>query len=138
MEKKEGIQNNVEERTCPLANIGMAIIKAADYCFKEMKPFIDADDEKRRQELEIYLFYEFIYFFMHMTMRSAFGRLSEPQIKKLQGYLGPIIVGTAINSFFLHWPEDLKEKLRSEFYEKLNDAELDTLRRKSSSQKKNL
>ena len=78
MEKKEGIQNNVEERTRPLANIGMAIIKAADYCFKEMKPFIDADDEKRRQELEIYLFYEFIYFFMHMTMRSAFGRLSEP------------------------------------------------------------
>ncbi len=123
--KFQEIQKDVEQRTRPLAEIGMAIVKASDYCFKEMKPFIDDTDEKRKQEREIYVFYEFIYFFMHMTMRYAFGRLSEPQITKLQGFLGPIIVGTAIDSFFFHWPEDLKGKMRSEFYEKLNNAEIE-------------
>ncbi len=123
--KFKDIQKETEQRMRPLGNIGMAIIKASDYCSTEMKAFIDDDNNTRRQEKEVYLLYEFVYFFMHMTMRYAFGRLSEPQIGKLQGSLGPIIVGTAIDSFFLHWPEDLKEKMRSEFYENLNNAELE-------------
>jgi len=119
------IQKDVEQRTRPLADIGIAIVKASNYCLKGMKPFMNDTDKKRKQEREIYVFYEFIYFFMHMTMRYAFGRLSKPQIAKLQGFLGPIIVGASIDSFFIHWPEDLKGKMRSEFYEKLNDAEIE-------------
>ena len=122
--KFHAIQQETEQRMRPLASIGMAIIRASEDCSREMKPFIDGDD-KTRQEKKVYLFYEFVYFFMHMTMRYAFGQLSESQIRKLQGFLGPLIAGTAIDSFFLHWPEDLKDKMRSEFYNNLNNAELE-------------
>lgn len=58
-------------------------------------------------------------------MRSAFTQMTEQQTGKLQGYLGPLISSTAVDSFFGHWPEDMKERVRDEFLEKLNDAELE-------------
>jgi hypothetical protein len=86
---------------------------------------LDIPDEKKKKEAQILVFHEFVYFFMHMTMRSAFEQLREQQIEKLQSYLGPLISSTAVDSFFAHWPEDMREKIRDEFYEKLNDAELE-------------
>jgi hypothetical protein len=119
------MHNDVELRTSTLGAIGVAIVKASNSCFEQMKPFINNTDHKKRQKLEVYLFFEFLYFFMHLTIRYAFSQLNEKQISKLQRYLGPMIVVTAIDTFFMHWPDDLKQKLRSEFYDKLNEAELD-------------
>lgn len=119
------IHAEVEREYKPLGEIGIAIIVASDSCSKAIKPFVKGADEKKTQELNIYVFYEFIYFFMHMTMRTGFSRLNELQLQRLQEYLGPLISQTAIDSFFRHWPDDLKAKMRTEFYEKVNDAELD-------------
>jgi hypothetical protein len=37
--------------------------------------------------------------------------------------LEPLITRPAIDTFFDHWPEDIKSKMRSEFREKMNDAQ---------------
>jgi hypothetical protein len=74
-------------------------------------------------EREAFVFYEFIYFFMHLTMRHASTQLAESQLRTLQRYLGPLISSVAIDSYFAHWPDDLKQKMTSEFYDKLNEAE---------------
>lgn len=105
--------------------VGLAIVKASQACSEMLKPMLNIADEKEKQQAEIYVFYEFIYFFMHLTMRSAFSQLTEQQIARLQDFLGPLVSSTAIDSFFAHWPEDLKDKMRSEFLTKLNAAELE-------------
>ena len=71
------------------------------------------------------IFYEFIYFYMHMTMRYASSVMNEEQMKKLQEYLGPVIVSTSIDSFIMHWPQELKEKITDDFYDCLNDADIE-------------
>ena len=116
-------QIKIDKEYKPLGDISLAIIKSAHNCFETIKQLIETTNNKEKQELEIYLFYELIYFFMHLTNRIAFLELNSQQIRKLQEYIGPIITETAIDSFFKHWPEDLKSKMYSEFYENINKAE---------------
>ena len=118
-------QAEVQRTTKPLGKVGLAIVRASQTCSEAFKPMLNVADDKEKQQAEIYVFYEFIYFFMHLTMRSAFSQLTGQQIGRLQDFLGPLISSTAVDSFFAHWPEDLKEKMRSEFFTKLNDAELE-------------
>lgn len=119
------IHRQVEKEYKPMGELGRAIIIASANCRDVVKELIEAPTGKKRQEKEIVIFYEFIYFYTHLTMRHAFGNLTETQTKELQSYLGPLISSVAIDSYFAHWPEDLKQKMNGEFYEKLNEAELE-------------
>jgi hypothetical protein len=116
---------DVERTTKPLGEIGIAIVKASQTCSQALKPMLNVANEKEKQEAEIYVFYEYLYFFMHLVMRSAFSQLTEQQIEGLQRYLGPVVSSTAVDSFFAHWPENLKENMKTDFYVKLNDAEVE-------------
>jgi hypothetical protein len=118
-------QRQVEKEYKPMGDIGRAIIQASVNCRDAVEALIEVPTEKDRQEREIFMFYEFIYFYMHLTMRHAFVQLTEAQTKKLQNYLGPLLSSIAIDSYFAHWPEELKHKMTGEFYEKLNEAELE-------------
>jgi hypothetical protein len=111
------IEKQIQIENKPLGEIGVAIVQAATNCRDAAKASI--------LEREIYIFYEFIYFFMHMTLRQAFGVLNATQMEKLQSYLGPLISSTAIDSYFAHWPDDLKQKMTNDFYEKLNESEME-------------
>ena len=115
----------VQEEYKPLGELGKAIIQASVNCRDAVKRLINMPSEKERQQREIFVFYEFIYFYIHLALRQAFGNLTKEQTQKLQDYLGPLISSVAINSYFAHWPEDLKQKMTDEFYQKLNDAELE-------------
>jgi hypothetical protein len=119
------IKKQVRASLKPLEEVGEAIINASTNCRDAIKGLINAPTEKERQQREIFIFYEFIYFYMHLTMRQAFASLPESSIKNLQGYLGPLISSVSIDSYFAHWPNDLKKKMTDEFYDKLNDAELE-------------
>jgi hypothetical protein len=109
----------------PAGKVGLAIIQASTNCRNTVKELIDAPTEKNRLEREAYVFYEFIYFYMHLTMREAFVQLTTPEIRKLQSYLGPLVSSVAIDSYFAHWPDELKQKMTGELYDKLNDAEVE-------------
>ena len=113
----------VEREVGPMQGIGLAIIQASTNCRDATKCFIEGTYESDRQQKEIYLFFEFLYFFMHMTLRKAFGRVSVAQMKGIQDFLIEFIPATAIDSYFAHWPSNLKEKMIGEFMERLNDAE---------------
>jgi hypothetical protein len=113
----------VQFQTKPLKDICMAIVRAATNCRDTTKPLIEAPTEESRTEREIYIFYEFLYFFMHMAMRQAFASLSHAKIEFLQGYLRPVISSTAIDSYFAHWPDDLKQKMTAEFDKKLSEQD---------------
>jgi hypothetical protein len=122
------IERNVkrtEKETKPLAELGLAIVRAATNCRECILPLIQVQEEKARQLAEIYASYEFIYFFVHQTMRVASGIMSEREIKHLQEQLGPLLATTAIDSYCKHWRKEIKIGLVPEFYDKLNAAELE-------------
>ena len=109
----------------PIGKVGAAIIQASVNNRDETKKWIDAPTEVKRLEREAYVFFEYIYFYMHLTMRHAYSTLSTPQVQKLQEYLALLIPSVAVDSYFAHWPDDVKEKMTGEFIEKLNDAEIE-------------
>ena len=73
-------QAEVERTTKPLGDVGLAIVKASHTCSEALKPKFKIADAKEKQQAEIYVLYEFIYFFMHLTMRSACNQLTEQQL----------------------------------------------------------
>lgn len=122
---EENMSEDTMVKNQPIHDICINIIRSSYECSEGVKHFINIQDDKKRQEAEIYVFYEFIYFFMHITNRAAFATLTKEQRENFQEIIGPIIVSTAIDSFFAHWPEKIKNNMTSEFYEKLNDQELE-------------
>lgn len=110
----------------PLGKLGTAIVGAAFSAQQNLAQVFRFSMEGQPSEPQILMFYEFLYFFSHLTLRTAVAKgFTESQIEKLQGVLGPLVASTAVDSFFRHWPEDLKTKMRNEFYGKLNDAEVE-------------
>src|SRR6478736_3180021 len=105
----EETKKRVDQEYTPMGKVSLAITKAATNSRDVIKSGIEASSEKARKEIEVYIFYEFLYFYMHMTMRAAAAQLTEAQIGKLQEYLGPLISSVAIDSYFAHWPDDLKQ-----------------------------
>ncbi|MFZ0739388.1 MAG: hypothetical protein WBL70_08850 [Candidatus Acidiferrales bacterium] len=115
---------NTENELKPLRDLTLALICASVNCRDGIKHLIKAPTEKERQLAEIYAFDEFIYFFMHHAMRVASGVMSEREVKHLQEHLGPLIASTAIDSYWQHWPDEIKSGLIVEFYKNLNAAEV--------------
>jgi hypothetical protein len=114
----------------PLEDLELSIVTAADTCAKRVKPYLRSNPEldAGRPDLQvgyIYVFYEFLYFFLHMMNREAYQRMGRPDKVKLQELVGPSIRSVAVDAFFGHWPEKFKSGMRNSFYEKLNDAEME-------------
>lgn len=109
----------------PLGAICTAIIQASTNCRDLAKTLITGEDATERQEKEIYAFFEFIYFFMHMTLRKVHGRIPPSKLRLLQDFLLAIVPGTAIDSYFAHWPKHLKNDLVDEFVERLDASEME-------------
>lgn len=115
-------QQRVNQEYGPMGKVSLAIVTAATNFRDVIKGRIVGSDERARKQIEVFVFYELLYFYMHMTMRAT-AQLTESQITKLQAYLSPTISATAIDSYCAHWPEDLKQKMIAEFYDNLNKAE---------------
>jgi len=92
-------------------------------CGRATKSLLQFETEEERERQFVYVCFEFLYFFLHMTLRYAHAQLDSRQRKNLQTELGPLVVLPMIDAFFNHWPEDLKRGMVAEFYQKINDAE---------------
>ena len=114
------IEKQVDNTYKPVRDICLSIVQAAENCKLVLKTDLNFEDKKEKDLAEMLVFYEYLYFFIHLTLRLALGKFTETQMKKMREYMGPVIVGTAIDSYTKHWPEDLKEGMKNEFYDKLN------------------
>lgn len=116
--------NTVRKRT-PLNKIGMAVIHGANTCYQSIKPMIIAGDEERTTYAEFSVLSEFVFFFLHMVNRAAHPLFTAAQFEKLHAYCGEMVIPVVIDSFMGHWPEEMKAKIRGEFFENLNKAEIE-------------
>lgn len=127
--KLEGIyreaKNQTDKELKPLGGIAVAIMQAATNSRDKTKRWINTGDPNDVLKREIYIFYEYMYLFMHLTMREGFAICSEVELKRVQAYLVAVIPPTAIDCYCQHWPENIKAGMKSEFIDKLNDAEVE-------------
>lgn len=123
--KAEEILSEIEQKHRPISNLAQAILLGSLSCGEALKPYLADPTQKVKPSLFPAVCYEFIFFFAHLMNRNALSILGNDGRIKLQNEIAPLIVIPAISGFFDHWPEDIKEKMINDFYEDLNDAELD-------------
>jgi hypothetical protein len=60
------------------------------------------------------ILFEFIYFYLHLTDRFAFGHMNEERRGSLMTDLEEVCITAAVDAVCLRWPEDIKEKIKEE------------------------
>jgi hypothetical protein len=106
----------------PIAVLGMEMLKAAAECRDRTKKFISIDGEPNRTEREAYLFFEHLYFFWFLgTMAAAF-YLTDEKLAQTFDFLGELLPSSAVDSYFAHWPNELRSKMKQDFRDKMSTA----------------
>ncbi|HET9101130.1 MAG TPA: hypothetical protein VFN62_12115, partial [Acidobacteriaceae bacterium] len=81
MRQFEGILRRAEKKTQqtygPMGEVGLAVIQAAVNCHDVTKQWISADTEVKQLVREAYVYFEYIFLYMHLAKRQAFADLSE-------------------------------------------------------------
>jgi hypothetical protein len=112
-------KTNVDREYGPISKIGVEIFRAANGSKDRTKYLIQIHDEKERLEREIYLYFEALYFFTFFGTMHVSLFLSDSQAGKTLDYLSSVIPPAAIDSYFAHWPDELKRRMTKEFVDKL-------------------
>jgi len=114
----------VREVYGPPGQLTTSIVNGAHDVWSELADVFQYPTDGSPSEPQMYLLFELIYFFAHMTLRLAVAsQYSKRQIGTLQAFMGPLLASTVVDTFFAHWPEEWKKGLRGNFFDKLNDAE---------------
>ena len=119
------MREDAEKRTQPISFLGNAIFESAVVCAEAIRPQIDFPSERERERQWVFILHEFVYFFMHMTNRAAYRVLGQNSRTRLQEELGASIPVAVTEAVCGHWPAELKSKLVAEFFQNLNNAELE-------------
>jgi hypothetical protein len=109
----------------PILRLVQAVTQSSFACANAIKPgigFLTRDENNARWALVLN---EFYFFFLHMLNRHALMALGDGGRGELQDRVGPLVVGSLVESVYGHWPDDRKQGLRGEFYDNMNRAELE-------------
>lgn len=120
--------NTSKRNVSALRKLGAMIFKNSLLCAESLRPDLEEKFGKDTQNFHsIYtqVRFEFMYFFFHLTNRSAFRQLGQETRTKLQNNLGPLAIDATIQALLGHWPKHLKGAIENDFYENLNNAEME-------------
>jgi hypothetical protein len=126
-------RRTARELSGPVGDLGFEIVAAADKCTKATNAILRRNPKLDKGPPEtwtayILVFYEFLYFFTHLTNRCAHQRFGPDKVERIQKELFPLIVEVAVNSWFADWPDEKKSGIRTEFVQNLNVAEMEYAR----------
>jgi hypothetical protein len=116
-------ERKVDKLLQPIGDLGLAIVSAASKCTQDVEPYFRPAKDPGLQRM--YVFCEFLYFFMHLTNRQAYQTLGSDKVGILQKAIWPGIASTAVDTFCAHWPEKFKSGIKGDFFNNLNNAELE-------------
>ena len=116
--------DKTERTMAPLNEFGEALIHAAYTCLQGVKPILSATG-KGSIKVEVMVWFEFVFFFIHMTNRAAHTQLTSQQFEQLHGFIGELIIPVAIDTYMADWPEEIKAGMRKRFVSDLNNAEIE-------------
>jgi len=120
--------NSFKKDESALKKLSKKIFENSLLCAESLKPDLEEKYGKDSKEFNSTYFpvlSEFMCFFLHITNRSAFGQLGQEKRDKLQNELSPLVVDATIEALFGHWPKNLRDGIKEEFYSNINNAEID-------------
>jgi len=120
--------NIFKKKTLSPNDLAKSIVLASAKCTEVIKNEIDkkyGQDSKEAITKWMEVQYEFLFFFMHLAMRSAQSRLGFKNSNKLQNILYPIIKDTTTQIWFGHWPKKYQEGVKAKFIDDVNIAEIE-------------
>jgi hypothetical protein len=90
----------------PINSLVVEIVSASWQCTQEVKPYLRINSEFTEaphtpQEQDTYVFYEFLYFFMHLMNREAHQRLPIAKLEKIT--TGDRAAYSAVGGRFILW-----------------------------------
>jgi len=110
----------------PLHRLEIALVLTTSQLKPELDEIFGCSGQRPPSEPQILMFYESLYFFTHLILRTAASRgFTEGQGKKLLTFLKPNIVSIAVDTFCKHWPDDIKANMYGDLFEKMDEALLE-------------
>jgi len=82
-------------------------------------------DSKEYHQKYTEVLFEFLYFHLQLTDRIGFNDLGHEKRQKLNDVIGPLVVDSMIKTLFGHWPSHLQDGIKKDFYENLNNAQIE-------------
>lgn len=108
----------------PLEALAKTIILTSEKCRDGVKPWMLASNEQDRQQMEVFAFYEFVYFFLHLTMRHACRAMTENECTHLGKHLLRGVASVSVDGTFENMTDVLRKRMIAEFCTNLQAAEL--------------
>jgi hypothetical protein len=97
-------------------------------CAESLRPDLEekfGKDSKTFHSKYTPVLFEFMYFFLHLTNRYAFAQLGQERRNKLYDELVPTTIDATIETYFGHWPQNLRDGIERDFYSNLNNTEME-------------
>ena len=111
-----------------IADLSRVIVDNSYKCGQQLKSQIAekyGKDSKESRMAGVRVQYEFLFLFSHLTMRLAYSILGTEKARNLQGFFGPLSAYISTESWFGHWPEELKKGLNADFFTNMNIADIE-------------
>jgi hypothetical protein len=109
----------------PILKVIQAILESAYESANIIKPnigFLTDQENKTRWTL---VYNEFLFFYLHFFNRTALSEIGEAKTVELQNLIGPVVVDAVVETFYREWSHDLICGLKSEYYNNINNAEME-------------
>ena len=120
--------NSFKKHDSALSNLSEKVFENSLLCAESLRKDLEEKYGKDTKEFHLkftMVLFEFMYFFLHLTNRSAFKQLGEEKRSKLLDELGPVLVNAVTETLFGHWPQNLKDGIKRDFYDNLNNSEIE-------------
>ncbi len=111
-----------------LSRLSNIVFEKSLLCAEVLKPDLEkkfGKDSKEFHSKYVPVLFEFMYFFLHLTDRYAFAQLGNERRNKLIDELVPPTIDATIETYFGHWPKNLKDGIEKDFYSNLNNAQIE-------------
>lgn len=115
--------DKAHERTVPIGDLSQAILEGSYEMAKSLRPSMSFKTQKENEEKRVYVLFEFQYLLLHLVSRLAVHQVGPEKRSILLEDLGPLVVQPTIGIVFDHWPDDLKDRIKSEYIENLAKSE---------------
>jgi hypothetical protein len=120
--------NSSKKNESAMSKLSKKVFENSLFCAESLKPDLEKKFGKVSKEFQSKYFpvlFEFMCFFLHLTNRSAFAHLGDERRNRLSNELVPATIDAMIETFFGHWPQNLIEGMKRDFYNNLNNAEME-------------
>jgi len=119
------IIKEIHKKTIPIHALSKAIIEGSLSMANSLRPSMEFKSEEENEENWVYVLFEFQYLLLHLLSRFSAIQLGPEKRSALLEDIGPLVIEPTIRTIFGHWPDDLQNKIKSEYYENLAKSEFE-------------